>query len=150
MGMVIHVSHRERNMKERRTMTKAEKAAAITDAMEMLNKFLKPGSKVYTVVRSVAKSGMSRTIDLYTIHEGEMMYLSGYAATVLDYRRTDQGALKVSGCGMDMCFHIVYSLSRKMFPNGFVPADAGRHGRNGSDPKAVDTDGGYALRQEHL
>lgn len=88
-----------------------EKAEALAE----LVKILKPGQKVYTVVRHVARSGMSRLIDVYTVQDGELRYLSGYASKVLDWPRDRSGALKVSGCGMDMCFQTVYCLSESVF-----------------------------------
>jgi hypothetical protein len=111
------------------------------EAIDHLRKVLKPGDRVYGIVRSVSRSGMSRTIDFYAFqpHECECkatgvganhdpgcrgdvidrVYLSGWIATALDYNRTDQGALRVSGAGMDMVFGTVYHLSRVLFPQGF-------------------------------
>jgi hypothetical protein len=91
----------------------------VEESKVMIEKFAPKGSAIYGVVRDVARSGMSRTIDFYTIgtnHKGEprLVYLSGYMATVLGYSRTRQGALKVRGCGMDMIFHCVNSLSYAM------------------------------------
>lgn len=128
-------------------MTKQAKAEQ-QEAIEKLREILKPGDTVHTVLRNVSRSGMSRQIDLYKIDGAEMSYLTGYAAKALDYRRTEQGALKVGGCGMDMGFAVVYNLSRRLFPDGFIPAKAGRtFGRNGSPATALDNDGGYALNQ---
>jgi hypothetical protein len=39
-------------------------------------------------------------------------------ARVLGEKLRD-GGLGVGGCGMDMGFHLVYSLSRALFPTGF-------------------------------
>jgi hypothetical protein len=129
-------------------MTKIQTEKA--EAMSRLRKLLKPGATVYTVLRHVSASGMSRRIDLYCFHKNQPVYLSGYAGRVLDMRRHKDGGLVVGGCGMDMGFHVVYELGRTLYPKGFVPAKCGRHGRNGSDPNEVDTDGGYALRHEWL
>lgn len=84
----------------------------------MLRKLLKPGSTVYGIVRTVSRSGMSRTIDFFVMptKKGDRpMYLSGYMATLLGYTRDSSGALRVSGCGMDMVFHTVYNLSSVLF-----------------------------------
>ena len=114
----------------------------------MLLRFLKPGSTVYGIVRHVARSGMSRTIDFYTIAADEygtphLHFLSGWIATVLGYARDDRGALKVSGCGMDMVFHVVYSTGQALWPNGTDKP----HGRRNGEP---DSTGGYALKSEVL
>ena len=38
---------------------------------------------------------------------------------VLGYRRSDKtGGLRVSGCGMDMGFHVVYNLGYVLWPDG--------------------------------
>lgn len=89
-----------------------------TEAIERLRKILKPGDTVYTILRHVSKFGMSRDIDLYKIDGGEPMYLSGYAANALGESRSKDQGIRVGGCGMDMGFHLVYNLSRTLWPNG--------------------------------
>jgi len=121
------------------------------EAIMQLRKLLRPGSKVYTILRSVSASGMTRRINLYTVYKGGMAFLTGYAAKALGYRYDyKRGGLVVGGCGMDMGYHVVYSLSRALFPKGFIPAKAGRQGRNGTPAIERDTDGGYALNQSWL
>ena len=53
------------------------------------------------------------------------------------------GGLRVSGCGMDMGFHVVYNLGYALWPDG-TPEPHGT--RNG----APDSDGGYALKHRWL
>lgn len=119
------------------------------EALEMLSKILKPGDTVYTVLRSVSKSGMSRKIDMFMVdHEKNLSYLSGYAANACGHSRDARGAIKISGCGMDMGFDLVYSLGRVMFPDGFT-IPQGKTGRNG-DASGYDKDGGYAFNQRWL
>lgn len=96
----------------------------IAEAKARLEKFVKPGDTIYCVVRSVSRSGMSREIDLYAIKDNEPIYLSSSAAVLLGWPISKRDAIKVSGCGMDMCFHTVYSLSYAMFDNGY---ELGRH-----------------------
>ena len=85
----------------------------------------KGGATVYTVLRSVSRSGMFRRIDLYTIDDSSRMreinggkprlrYLSGYAAVVMGIPRNDKG-LGVNGCGMDMGFHLVDNLRAALY-----------------------------------
>jgi hypothetical protein len=72
------------------------------------------GSTIYAVIRSVAPSGMSRTMDLFVIHDGELLYLSGY---FLDIHKTfysrdkATNAIRVKGTGMDMVFDTVRTLA---------------------------------------
>lgn len=92
------------------------------EAMDILHKVLQRGDTVYTVLRHVSKSGMQRRIDCYCIGEDRKpFFLSGYIGKVLGLRHDfKKGGLVVNGCGMDMGFHIVHSLSSAMFrgPNG--------------------------------
>lgn len=96
--------------------TRRYSAAERAEAADRLRELLPPGTTVYTVLRNVSRSGMMRHIDLYTFKTDDngkidKVYLSGYAAAVMDDSRTDNGAIKVGGCGMDMDFHLVYTLS---------------------------------------
>lgn len=101
----------------------------------LLSFYLKEGDRVYTVVRHVSASGMSRDLSLYVARGGEIMNITYYAAHALGWRLVERNgyrALRVSGCGMDMGFHTVYTLSRVLFRD------------------AVEGDAGYSLKQEWL
>lgn len=37
----------------------------------------------------------------------------------------ERPGIRVSGCGMDMGFHLVYNLGRTLYPEGFAPSDSG-------------------------
>lgn len=93
----------------------------------MLHKVLKPGDTVYTVLRHVSSSGMSRRIDCYAI---------GIAK-----RHASKQGLVVPGCGMDMGYHLVYSLGCALWPKGTKKP----HGTRNGEP---DSTGGYALKHE--
>lgn len=118
----------------------------------MLRKWLKPGSTVYTILRHVSNSGMSRRIScIIPMKDGSLLDISGYVGDVIGARRNDKdGSLVVGGCGMDMGFHVIYSLSlsRHLFPDGFK-LPKGKSGRNG-DTSGHDKDGGYALNQRWI
>ena len=116
----------------------------IEKAKSSLRESLKPGDTVYTVLRSVSKSGMSRRIDFYVIKNDKPLYLSGLIGIVLGIGRSmDKDGLKVDGCGMDMGFSVVYNLGSVLFPDGFTVDGIGRNG----DTSGHDDDGGYALNQ---
>lgn len=129
------------------TKTKTEKEQAI----EYLRTILKPGYTVYTSLNHVSKSGMMRIINLHVIKENQPWRItsSAVAAGLGKYNFKHEG-LRMDGCGMDMGFAAVYELSHILFPDGFIPADANMHGRNGTPATDLDTDGGYALRQQWL
>ena len=124
---------------------------AVAEAKSYLLSILKPGTEVYTSVKSVAKSGMSRTMTLHIVQDGRICGITYSAAVVLGEVQRNDSSIRVHGCGMDMGFEVVYRLSRRLFPDGFKPRDAGKdYGRNGTSADEVDMDGGYALKQRWL
>lgn len=84
-------------------------AQAIAD----LQAILKPGQEVSTIVRKVAPSGMSRTISLFIVEYGHIKGIDYTAALALDWPLTDNG-IRVTGCGMDMAWHTVETLSKTL------------------------------------
>lgn len=63
-------------------------------------------------VSHVSASGMTRHIKVGMAYKGEFINISYLVAKVADYRHTKKGdyALIVNGCGMDMCFSVVYNF----------------------------------------
>ena len=92
--------------------TKEEKQ----EAREYLMTLLKPGDVVYTVLKHVSRSGMSRVIDLYIMRDNQPVRISRVAAKLLEGYSEKYEGCKASGCGMDMGFHLVYNLSYALFP----------------------------------
>ena len=109
-------------------MSKAEKLQK--EAKAYLLEVLKDGDTLFTVLRHVSQSGMMRHIDVYVIRDNRPVYLSGWIANLCGYSRSKDSAIKVSGCGMDMDFEVVYSTSASLF--------------------GYDNRGAYALKQEWL
>lgn len=103
-----------------------EAKARKEECIDELKKWLQPGDTVYTVLRHVSSSGMQRRIDLYTIVDNRLIYLSGYAEGAgLAKRHKTKDGLIVNGCGMDMGYHLVYNLSYILF--GYEAGDQLRH-----------------------
>lgn len=127
-----------------------------TEAREELRQMLPPGSRVYTTLRHVSRSGMLRTIDCHSITDNSPYWLSGMIARATgmgcDHKR--QG-IKMSGCGMDMGFALVYELSQVLYPSGFecigerCPSNDHSNGDRDFSPHHH-ASGGYALRQRWL
>jgi hypothetical protein len=90
------------------------------EAIARLREWLKPGDTVHTVLRHVSRSGMSREIDVVKI-EGpdDVRWLSGVVSRADGWRLGKRDGIVVGGCGMDMGFHLVYSLSYALFKDGF-------------------------------
>lgn len=101
-------------------LSKSEKAAVKSEAIDSLKNTLKEGDTIYTVLRHVSRDGMSRQIDVYVIRNNEPRYLSYWTAKALDYRQAKNGAAQVGGCGMDMGFHLVDSLSYALFKKPYA------------------------------
>ena len=131
-------------------MTKYSKSERET-ALERLRERLKPGDTVYTILRHVSRSGMLREISAVVIRGGHILNLSHTAAPACGLRIGKRGGLVVGGCGMDMGFHLVYSLSSAIFPDGFncigekCPSNDHVNGDRNYNPDHRHGDGGYAL-----
>ena len=113
-------------------------------ALDDLHQLLKPGSTVWSLNRHTSASGMTRCFDFYTIQDNELVRLTYLICVACDYKHHPKyGALKTTGCGMDMAFQVIYNLGQAMWPDG-TPEP---HGTRNGEP---DTAGGYALRHCHL
>lgn len=129
------------------------------EAKERLLEVLKPGDTVYTVIRHVSQSGMTRHISaLFFRPDNEPYGLDALAAKALEwpdmFYKNKEG-IKVEGCGMDMGFHLVYELSDTLWPDGFecigqgCPSNDHVNGDRNYEPHPHRS-GGYALRQRWL
>lgn len=84
----------------------------------LLTHYVKEGSKVYTIMRHVSTSGMSRNISLVIAQGEEIIDITYYAAQVMGDKPIESKghrAIRVNGAGMDMGFHLVYNLSSVLF-----------------------------------
>jgi len=88
--------------------------ADIEHARTRLLAVLSEGSKVYCVLRTRSKSGMSRTVSFFTYHDGHMVWLDGYMHTVCGFARKGD-SLVIKGVGQDAGLHAVSTLAAKLF-----------------------------------
>ena len=123
------------------------------EAVERLRNWLKPGDTVYTMVVHRSRSGMQRSIKAYYMEDNKPRFLSYNVAKALGWRfDDDREAVIVSGCGMDMGFHLVYELAQTLWPDGYAcigdkcPSNDHRNGGHST----THSDGGYALTQRWL
>ena len=97
----------------------SKKETECAEAIESLKKSLKPGDTVYTILRSVSASGMSRCLDLLTIQNNQPWLLTWSAAAALDYTYDrEKDCLRITGCGEYMGYRVVHNLARKLFGDG--------------------------------
>ena len=127
---------------------KQEKILARQDAINTLLSMVKPKDLIYTDLKSVSNSGMSRQIAVvlpYINEEGQIRIedITYFVGLALDLRIGSKGGLSVGGCGMDMGFATIYNLGRALWPNGTQEPHGTRNG-------VPDRDGCYALRQAWL
>ena len=89
---------------------------------EILKDQFPEGSTAYTLVTKVAPSGMSRHIMVAgSNRKGHVQNVSWYIAKLLDWTYKDNTrSVFVGGCGMDMGFHLVYTLSSKLYDDGYA------------------------------
>ena len=130
------------------------------DAATKLREWLKPGDTIYTIVEHVSRSGMQREIRVLiprVSEDGHAYFLhpNFAAAALLGCRQGKRDGLVVSGCGMDMGFHLVYNIGRSLWPDGYEcsgdKCQSNDHSNGDRDyTPHHHTDGGYALRHEWL
>lgn len=100
-----------------------------------LREVFKPGDKVWTILRHVSASGMSREISFIQVQaNGEVRQWDILIGDALGLKAGKHGGLKVSGCGSDMGFMTVYDLGHALFPK----------------VKPSDEDPGYSLKHGWL
>lgn len=123
---------------------------------EKLLELLKPGDTVYTILRHVSRSGMSRVIDLIIMSDAGPRSIAALAAEVCNKKiDRDRWGIKIGGTGMDMGFALVYELSYALFKHGFAcigegcPANDHANGDRDFTPH-FHSDAGYALKQRGL
>lgn len=139
-------------------LTEAQRAE-IEAAKEELRTMLKPGSEILTTVKHVSKSGMTRVISTRFIKDGQLLDLDHPIAQVTGNKLHNKYyGIKISGCGMDMGFALVYELSHALYPKGFecigeepirCPSNDHSNGDRDYTPHHHN-DGGYALKQRWL
>lgn len=126
------------------------------EAIARLREMIKPGDTVWTVLRDVSRSGMSRNIDCYLLRDGDRTWLSRLVARAIGFSFNEKReCLRVGGCGMDMGFHVVSTLSRVLYPGGFecigknCPSNDHSNGDRNHEPHHHAA-GDYAVKQRWL
>lgn len=114
-------------MKIKEVPSIAAQLRGITDqelaSERLLKDYFNDTRTVYTILRSVSSSGMTRHISLVVAgldSEGnadlyDITYLAAQALGDKLQERNGHRTIKVNGCGMDMGFNLVYNLSSVLF-----------------------------------
>ena len=92
-----------------------------TEAFDRLTELAPAGTTIYTVLRSVAPSGMSRRISVYVIIDNKPRFLDGLIERAGFFKqRSGKEGLYLSGAGMDTAFHLIYTLSKRLHNDGYA------------------------------
>ena len=77
-----------------------------------LKKLLHNGQTIYTILRSVAPSGMSRVISFHIILDGDILCINAFIHKILGLKfdRKSTG-LRVNGCCTNMGYSVIHDLS---------------------------------------
>ncbi len=116
---------------------------------------------VYTILKHVSNSGMLRHIDVIYIKDNKPIKLNWYIEKMGLYKRgsmesNNSDSLRVGGCGMDMGFNVVYSLSRNLYLNGhnclgeYCHSNDHVNGDRNYDRRHKHKDSGYLLTQSWI
>lgn len=81
-------------------------------AKDKLIGLLSDTDTIYTVLRSVSKSGLSRVISFHVVNDNkEIVNINYYIKTLLGYKfNKSRDGLIIKGGGMDMGYHVVHTL----------------------------------------
>jgi hypothetical protein len=94
------------------------------ETIKKLKKAFPKGSTAYTKVIHCSNSGMMRIISVMSIKKNQPYYhnynINEILSNVKHAEKFGEYGLKVNGCGMDMGFHIIYSLSSKLYGDGYA------------------------------
>ncbi len=79
---------------------------------------------IYTILRGVSRSGMTRYIDCYIIRGNDPLMISAQVAEALHRSYNTSPARSIGiichGTGMDMGFELVYSYAQAIFKDGYA------------------------------
>lgn len=99
-------------------ITKAEqKEQDRQEAIARLRALAPAKSTIYVVVKHVSRSGMQRHIAAFIQTPTGLRNISGDVAEIVGWKWLDDDSVAVSGCGMDMGFHLVYTLASYVWRN---------------------------------
>ena len=95
------------------------------EAIKTLKENIKEGDVIYTQLNHTSQSGMMRHIKVRQIKNNYPLDWSRLVAIALDWKEAKDrfggyNGIKVGGCGMDMGFHLVYTLSSVLYNDGYA------------------------------
>jgi hypothetical protein len=113
-GTVFHTDSPQYHPTCTRIPTAEGKRRDKEESRVLLRAMFPAGSTVYTVMRHVSASGMSRRITVLHADGSVVRDVSHLVARAIGWKLHDKGGIVVGGCGMDMGFHLAYTLSQAL------------------------------------
>ena len=93
------------------------KREAIKELKEIIkkgiDKDMQKNVKITYTIKRVAPSGMSRVIDCYINTKNGLININRYIKIINEETMTNDGYIRVYGCGMDMLFNTSYTLNQE-------------------------------------
>jgi hypothetical protein len=97
-------------------LTKEDRA----EAKGYLSEAVKEGDTIYTLVKKVSPSGMSRQMVVIIRTDTGVRNISRIVARTLGYKVCkDRDCFSISGCGQDMGFAVAYDIGAELFGDGY-------------------------------
>ena len=93
------------------------------EAIKRLKEEIKKGDTLWTQLNHVSQSGMTRHISVRQIKKDYPLDWTRLVSIALDWKEAKNrcgGGIKVGGCGMDMGFHLIYTLSSVLYNDGYA------------------------------
>jgi hypothetical protein len=116
-----------------------------------LRKLIPQGSTVYTLLREVSRSGMSRQLSVFVMTDNAPRDITYLVIDACGFRRSKRDYVEIGGCGFNAGFQIVYDLGSALYRDTHVctgkgcPSNDHVNGDRNYAPHAH-ADGGYSLR----
>ncbi len=107
-------------------MTKSQiKEQGRQESISYLKSMLNKDDIIHTQLCHVSQSGMTRHIKVRLIRDNIPLDLSFHTSRALDWAMAkdkfgDRNGIRVGGCGMDMGFHMIYTLARVLYGDGYA------------------------------
>ena len=91
------------------------------EAIAKLKEAIKEGDTLYTQLKHVSKSGMTRHIAVRFLKDDYPYDYTYLVAKAIDGKISDKyNGIKRGGCGMDMGFDLIYHLSYVLYNDGYA------------------------------
>lgn len=75
---------------------------------------------IWVLCRHVSSGGATRVLSFFVVKDNTIICIDWFLQDFLGYKPHKKfDGVVVKGCGMDMGFHVVYSLSRKLYDDGY-------------------------------